>query len=666
MTWSVRAKIIGAAVSILVITVATVTFISGLLFSKEYSKALGSQALVLAQSLQQQLDRLLRLGIPIDELVGFEKQCQEIVNKYEDIAYAMVIDRDGQILFHNDPAQQRKILTDPETTEALKHGREYVQTSIGADDEDYDVFIPVLDKNSEYIAMVRVGFPAKVITQKTHKVVVYSVLIAIGGLFLAIILLIVVLDISVNRPLSRLVDAIADIKKRGTDTYERVRIESHDEIGQMALAFNGMIEDLNLAHAEVRTYTQELESRVKERTFQLKEMNDQLQRDILERHRVEASLRESEERLHAITHSAIDAVILVDDQGVISYWNPAAARMFGFNPEEALGREACRLLVPEEYYSVCQTELNRMWTAGHEPKAGKTLEATALRKDGVSFSVEFSVATMKIKERWHAAGIIRDVSERKRLEDELARIQKFESIGVLAGGLAHDFNNLLGAILGNISVAQTYLSPGQEAHRLLVDAENASLQARDLILQLIALSRGAAPSKQSLGIATLIRDAVSFTLTGSNVTCHLVLHEDLWSVDCDANQIRQVITQLVLNAREAMPEGGEIEVEEGNEEVEGDAIPSLKAGRYIRISVIDHGIGIPANLLPRIFDPYVSGKQRGSQKGMGLGLTIVYAIVKKHEGHIEAQSIPGKGSTFHVYLPASQTPPTGAPETAST
>jgi PAS domain S-box-containing protein len=664
MQLSVRSKIVFTTVGILVIAVAAVAFTSSYMFSKEYSKSLLSQALVIGQNLKQQLDRLLHLGIPIDELVGFEKQCREVVNKYPELAFAMVINRNGKILFHNDPSQQLKTLKDHETTEALKRGSEYVETLLIPDDDNYDVFIPVFDKYSEYVAMVRVAFPTKLISQKTHKLVLYSGLIAAGCLLLAIEILVFVLDLSVNRPLAGLVNAIATIKSRGTDTYEKVQIGSTDEIGQLGMVFNDMIDDLNQTHATLRTYTQDLESRVEERTAQLRETNDQLQRDILERRRVEASLRESEERLHAITHSAMDAVVLVDERGVISYWNPAATHMFGFEPEEAVEQEALRLLVPEEYHNIFKAELGRAGSADHGLKIGKTLEATALRKGGTRFPVEFSVSTMNIKGRWHAAGIIRDISDRKRLEGELARVQKFESIGVLAGGLAHDFNNLLAVILGNISVAQTYLNAGQGAHQLLADAETASFQARDLILQLIALSQSTAPTKRLLDIAALVRDAVSFTLAGSNIRWYLVLPEALWPVDCDANQIRQVITQLVLNAREAMPEGGEITVEVRNEELQAGAIAALKPGRYVRISVLDQGVGIPANLLPRIFDPYVSGKQRGSQKGMGLGLTIAYAMVKKHEGHIEAQSLPGKGSTFHVYLPASEPPPDGAPETA--
>jgi PAS domain S-box-containing protein len=666
MSLSARTKIIVIAVGILVIAVAAVTATSSYLFTKIYSGALISQATVLAQSLKQQLDRLLRLGIAIDELVGFEKQCQEIVSRNEGIISAMVLNPEGKIIFHNDPAQQGKVMTDQETQNALKHGREFIETSLSAGDDVYDIFLPVFDKYSEYVAMVRVSFPAKVVSQKTYIIVQYSLLIAVGCLLMAALLLVVVLNISVNRPLARLVAAILNIRKRGTDSYQHVQIESAAEFGQLGVAFNEMIDDLNRTHDELRNYTQELESRVKERTTQLEDANDQLQRDIVERRRVEMSLRESEERLQAITRSAMDAVVLVDEQGVISYWNPAATRMFGFDRQEAMGRQAQTLLVPEEYVADFNSALTRLQTVGQGVNGQKTLEGTALRKGGNRFPVEYSVSPTKIRDQWYVTGIIRDISERRRLEDELARVRKFESIGVLAGGLAHDFNNLLAIIMGNISVAQTYLDSSQKSYQLLMNAENASFQARDLIQQLIAVSRGAAPSKRDMDLGGLIRDAVAFTLTNSQVTCDLALQQDLWPASCDSNQIRQVIAQLVLNACEATPDGGKIEVEAKNVELDLGSMASLPAGRYLRISVVDHGQGVQPDILPRIFDPYVSGKQRGIQKGMGLGLTIAYAIVKKHGGHIEVQSVPGQGAILRVYLPAAQTPAAGETEPANT
>ncbi len=490
------------------------------------------------------------------------------------------------------------------------------------------------------------------VAEKTQTILGYSLIIAGACLLLAVTSLVGALSILVNRPLARLIEAIADIRKSGTDTYQQVQIKSSDEFGQLGQAFNKMIDDLNRTHGELKLYAQELESRVRERTAQLEEANDQLQHDILERRRIEGALRESEERLRAITDSAMDAVILVDDQGIISYWNPAATCMFGFDPEEALGREAQTLLVPEKHRAFLLSVLAKMQATGLGVDSSVTMEGTALRKGGERLPVEFSVAPTKIKEGWYVTGIIRDISERKRLEGELARAQKFESFSVLAGGIAHDFNNLLGIILGNISLAQTYSDSNQQSHALLMEAERASFQARDLVQQLIGVSFGVSMTKLTMDLTEMLRDTVLHTLTGSQITCKLVLPENLWPVSCDPTLIQQVITQVVRNACEASPQGGQIEVEARNMALDKGTIPSLQAGRYLNISITDHGQGIPPDLLPRIFDPYFSGKERGIQKGMGLGLAIVYTILKKHEGHIQARSVPGQGATFDIYLPA--------------
>jgi PAS domain S-box-containing protein len=666
MASSVRAKIILFTVTILIITVVVVTATSSYFFTRLYSQALLSQGLVLAHSLKQQLERLLRLGIALDELVGFEKQCQEIVSQNEGIVSAMVLNPAGRVLFHSDPSQHLLALTDRDTQQALKEGREYMETSAETDRKDYDIFVPVFDRYSEYVAMIRVSFPARVVAQKTQTIVTYSLLIAGVCLLLAVTSLVGALNILVNHPLAKLIEAIADIRRRGTDSYQHVQITSGDEFGQVGLAFNEMIDDLNRTHGELKLYAQELESRVKERTAQLEAANDQLQRDIQERQRIEASLRESEGRLVAITDSAMDAVILVNEQGIISYWNPAATRMFGFALEDALGREAQALLVPEEHRALIMEAHAKLQATGLGVDTSGTMEGTALRKSGERFPVEFSVAPTKIKEGRYATGIIRDISERKRLEGELARAQKFESFSVLTGGIAHDFNNLLGIIVGNISLAQTYLDSDQQPHRLLMEAERASFQARDLVQQLIGVSHGVSMARITVDLTEMIRDAALFALSSSQVTCDLVLHKDLWPVSCDPNLIRQAIAQVVRNACEASPQGGRIEVQARNLALDKGTIPALQAGRYLSISITDHGQGISPDLLPRIFDPYFSGKERGIQKGMGLGLAIVYTILKRHEGHIEARSVPGQGAKFDIYLPAAAMPSSGMTAEANT
>ena len=255
-----------------------------------------------------------------------------------------------------------------------------------------------------------------------------------------------------------------------------------------------------------------------------------------------------------------------------------------------------------------------------------------------------------------AIEIVRDISERVRMEDEILRSRKLDSIGVLAGGIAHDFNNLLTVILGNLSLAKTRTPPGEKAHEWLSEAEKASIRAQDLTNQLLTFSRGGAPVKETLDIADLVRESASFGIRGSRSKCVFRIPDGLWPVDADKGQLGQVIGNLVINADQAMPQGGIVEVLCHN--VSGDGSGRAGEGNRVEIVVRDHGVGIPAEHLERIFDPYFTTKREGS----GLGLATVHAIVRKHGGAVSVSSSPGAGATFRVSLPASMALP--APPTA--
>lgn len=242
---------------------------------------------------------------------------------------------------------------------------------------------------------------------------------------------------------------------------------------------------------------------------------------------------------------------------------------------------------------------------------------------------------------------IRDITEKRRMEEELLKAQKLESIGILAGGIAHDFNNLLTAILGNISLSKLYVPEGDRAYVKLEEAEKASLRARDLTQQLLTFSRGGAPVKKKISLADIAREAAMFALSGSRTTCRFDIAEDLWPVEVDEGQFSQVINNLILNADQAMPAGGVVEVSCKNALVGADDPLSLPEGRYVVLSISDHGVGIPAEVLPRIFDPYFTTKKSGK----GLGLATVYSIVRNHDAHIAVTSQPDQGATFTIYLP---------------
>jgi PAS domain S-box-containing protein len=247
------------------------------------------------------------------------------------------------------------------------------------------------------------------------------------------------------------------------------------------------------------------------------------------------------------------------------------------------------------------------------------------------------------------AEYIRDITEHRKLEEDQRRAHKLDSLGVLAGGIAHDFNNLLTGILGNVSMTKLGMSPENKCYAGLDKAEKAIKRASDLTQQLLTFSKGGAPVMKTASIEQIVTDSASFVLRGSNVRCEFIIPHAVWPVEADEGQMNQVINNLIINADQAMPEGGIIKVCIENLTVEPGDIPTIRDGRYVRLSIEDQGTGISEDHQHKIFDPYFTTKQKGS----GLGLATVYSIIKSHDGYIKVESKVGAGTTFLVYLPAS-------------
>ena len=252
---------------------------------------------------------------------------------------------------------------------------------------------------------------------------------------------------------------------------------------------------------------------------------------------------------------------------------------------------------------------------------------------------------------------VRAEQQRKRLEAKLGQAQRMEAIGTFAGGIAHDFNNLLGAIIGNIELAQLDLDDNAMSFRLLEEAFKAATQAADLTRKFITFSAGGHPVKVITAANSLITDAVSLSLSGSNVKVEYGLPDDLWEVEVDQEQMKQALSSIIVNAREAMPGGGTIRVTAENIEMcplTDTPDTTDEKARFVEVVIADQGMGIPPENLEKIFDPYFSTKQRGSDKGMGIGLSIALSIINKHRGCIRVKSQLGIGTAFHVCLPACQ------------
>lgn len=384
-------------------------------------------------------------------------------------------------------------------------------------------------------------------------------------------------------------------------------------------------------------------------------------KDITDHIRSEEAIASEKERLAVTLRSIGDGVITTDTRGNVVLINKVAELLTGWPQEEAAGRHITEVfhIIGEKTRKRCDDPVARVLKSGYAAElANNTI---LVSRDGAERTVADSAAPIMDRNSSIIGTVLvfRDVTEKRKLEKELVRAEKLESLGIIAGGIAHDFNNLLNGIIGNIDLALAFTDPEHEAYGRLSQAEKASLRARDLTCQLLTFAQGGAPVRKISSLRDLIREAAGFALTGSNVTCAFDLPETLWNTEIDEGQISQVINNLVINAVQAMPGGGSIRIRAENVSVTPQESPHLKQGDYLKIGIKDTGAGIPGEHLQRIFEPYFTTKQ----KGTGLGLATVYSIIRNHDGYIDVDSAVGSGTTFYIYLPASPGAP--EPETAS-
>ena len=367
-------------------------------------------------------------------------------------------------------------------------------------------------------------------------------------------------------------------------------------------------------------------------------------RNMSERTRSELALLRSEKRYKDLFENSSDLIQIVHPSGKFLYVNRAWRKTFGYDQEE-LAALSIFDLIAVDCHDHCQTTFQQIIS---DPKL-HYIDTVFTTKDGRQVIIEGNaICNFENGKPLFTQCIFRDVTEKKKMIEELIKSQKLESLGVLAGGIAHDFNNLLTAILGNISLAKMYTNPQDAIADFLYKTEKASIRAQGLTKQLLTFSKGGAPIKKMTTITELIKDSTSFVLRGSQVTCEYHLNQDLWAVEADEGQLGQVAQNLVINARQAMPDGGTITIRATNKTLTLEEFPSMPPGNYIEILVQDHGIGIPPEHLPRIFDPYFSSKSTGT----GLGLAISYSIIKNHGGLITVNSELGQGTIFSILLPA--------------
>ncbi|NOY53392.1 MAG: PAS domain S-box protein [Deltaproteobacteria bacterium] len=393
----------------------------------------------------------------------------------------------------------------------------------------------------------------------------------------------------------------------------------------------------------------------------LSRVNQQLQKEIDERTRSDHALKESEEKFRALFDSAADGVLLLQLEGgepTIIDCNPRVLELFGAVREEIVGKRPDDLSPGIQPDGVSSREKSKTMIRAALAGDCPVFEWRHRRLDGGLFDAEINLQRLRLKGRDYIQGIIRDITLRKKMEQELLKQEKLESLGLLAGGLAHDFNNLLTVILGNLSLAQYQSSTDEHVKGLIMDAEKATLRARELTQQLLTFAKGGAPVIRTTTVEKVVRESTAFALRGSNVRSEMSFPGGLAAVEIDEGQIGQVIHNLVLNAEQAMPDGGVLRISCKNVRLSHGKHVPLPEGDYVRIDVTDEGTGIPMEYQQRVFDPYFTTKQKGS----GLGLAGSYSIIQRHKGHLSVYSSPGHGSTFSIYLPASSNVPEKAEE----
>ena len=448
--------------------------------------------------------------------------------------------------------------------------------------------------------------------------------------------------------------------KEGNRPIQVTTIPFQDGDGEWLVAeVNVDISERKRTEEALRKAHEELELRVQERTAELARANEAMQAEIIDRKRTEESLRKSEEKYRNILESIQDGYFEVDLAGNFTFLNDVSCQHLGYSRDELIGTNN-RQYVDEKMAKELYQLFNRIYRTG---KPIKPLEIEYIRKDGTKLIAEISPSLIRDSDGKPIGfrGISRDITERKQAEEEklslqeqLRQSQKMEAIGQLAGGVAHDFNNLLTVIKGYSQLSLLDLKENDSLRGNIQEIEKATQRATDLTRQLLAFSRRQILDLKVLDLNVLLKDLEKMLrrIIGEDIQLVTLLSEDLGKVKIDPSQIEQVIFNLAVNARDAMPSGGKLAIETANVELDEEyahAHVSVAPGRYVRLSVSDTGVGMTQEVKERVFEPFFTTKEKG--KGTGLGLSMVYGIVKQSNGNIWLYSEPGRGTTFRIYFP---------------
>jgi PAS domain S-box-containing protein len=376
----------------------------------------------------------------------------------------------------------------------------------------------------------------------------------------------------------------------------------------------------------------------------------ELEKEIEERKLYEQKLTESETKFRVLAEKSLVGIRIIQDK-VIKYANPKALNIFGFSQEEMINKNPLELVAAEDRALVSKHLQERM--NGTSDTDTRSLEFKGVTKEGEIINIESYSALTLYEGKPAVLESVIDITRRKKAESELLKSRKMESVGILAGGIAHDFNNLLAVIVGNTSLMKlTFGEHNSKLNNYLDNVERASAQAAELAQKFITFSEGGWLMRKKVKLTNILKDSAQLSPEIKNIRYEMSIPPDLDMIYGDERQLRQVFVNLLLNAHESTDDKNtKITVTAENTILDNDNPFSLQKGKYVHVSVIDSGKGIPPELLEKIFDPYFSTKNTVSQKGLGLGLALCYSIVNKHEGHISIESKVQQGTTVNLYLP---------------
>lgn len=376
--------------------------------------------------------------------------------------------------------------------------------------------------------------------------------------------------------------------------------------------------------------------------------------------KTQKALSDSEKKLRNLVENSEDGIILLNEEGLIVEWNPKMEKMTGLFYSEVLETpfhdifyKILDIKENKNFEQKLKNDFKNILMTGEIPNNYKNQEITVLNIDGSRSVLENSFFTIGTENGYMVGANFRDITVRKRIREEIEKIQKLEAIGTLAAGIAHNFNNLMQGILGNIELALVNVEENEKTFNLLISALKSIPRARDLTNELITFARGGVPLKNKIDLLNILDVLLADSAEAPGITIENRIAENLWQIEADSIQLKQALNNIILNAIQSMPKGGTVLIKAVNiSEEETRKIPIIfQREKYIKISIRDQGIGIPRENYTKIFDPFFTTNMALRK---GLGLSIAHSIIRRHEGYIDFTSEIGSGTTFNIYLPAAE------------